>query len=101
MSDVERLMAALPRPFSVVVQPASVMGKSWGACFFWPRKEIWVCVRDAAGMKATLVHEIGHARLPPGEGHSPRWEAECRRLWRDVFGAERPGFDETISCHVS
>src|SRR5262245_24379712 len=98
MTPVDHLMMALPAPWRVVVQPPEVMGQSWGCCWF-PVKEIWMCARDPDDMVASLIHEIAHARLPAGEGHSPRWEAVCERLWREVLG-DRPGFDTNIGCHV-
>jgi hypothetical protein len=76
------------------------MGANWGATFYWPRKEIWIAARAPEDMKKSLLHEIGHALLPPGEGHSIRWEALCRGLWREVFGEERTGFDENVACHL-
>ena len=92
-------MRALPEPFTVVIQPQSVMADTWGATFAWPRKEIWLAARDPAEMTKTLLPEVAHARLPAGEQHSPRWEAECRRLWREVFG-DREGFQAHIACYV-
>jgi hypothetical protein len=100
VTEVERLMARLPPVWRVVIQPDATMGSSWGATWFWPRREIWIAARDEAGMKASLLHEISHALLPPGEGHSARWEALCRGLWREVFGEERPGFAEHVACHL-
>src|SRR5262245_56399735 len=83
-TPVDQLLESLPAPWRVIVQPAAVMGASWGCCWF-PVREIWIGVRDPDGMTATLLHEVAHATLPPGEGHSVRWEALCRRLWREVL----------------
>lgn len=99
-SEVDRLLEYLPMGWKVVVQPEAKMGGLWGACWWFPLQEIWLCARDPDAMKASLVHEIGHARLPPGEGHSPGWAALCRLIWREVLGEDRPGFVENVGCHV-
>ena len=62
MTEVEQLLRALPEPFTVVIQPQSVMANTWGATFAWPRREIWIAARDAHEMVRTLCHEVAHAR---------------------------------------
>jgi hypothetical protein len=97
-NEVDRLMAMLPEPWRVVVQPEAAMGSSWGAAFAWPRKEIWVCARDPEQMVKTLCHEIAHA-LTWGHGHDEAWHRVCGALWDEVF-PDRRGFAEHIDCHL-
>jgi hypothetical protein len=97
-TQVEQLIAQLPHPWRVVIQPPEVMGRCWGATFAWPRKEIWVCVRDAEQMKKTLCHEIAHA-ITLGHGHDEVWRRVCGILW-DAVVPDREGFGEYIDCHL-
>jgi len=97
-TPVETLLEYLPQPWRVIVQPESTMGASWGCCWF-PTREIWLAPRDLAQMQRTLCHEVSHALLPAGEGHSPRWLAVCGALWDRVF-PDRQGFDHHMTCHL-
>jgi predicted SprT family Zn-dependent metalloprotease len=36
-------------------------------------------LNEEVQVRDTILHEISHA-LCPGEGHGPRWKAQCRRI---------------------
>jgi hypothetical protein len=99
MTALERLMHHLPHGWRVVVQPSVVMGHLWGCCFFWPRTEIWIAVRDPEPMLATLVHEVAHA-LTPHHQHDQVWYRAACALWGEVFPDDRQGFADTITEYL-
>lgn len=97
-TELERLMRALPEPFTVVIQPQSVMGHLWGCCFFWPRQEIWISVREPEAMLRTLAHEIAHS-LTPHHQHDQVWYQAACALWGQAF-PDRQGFAAYIEEYL-
>lgn len=87
-------MSQLPPGWRVVIQPSARMGNLWGCCWFWPRQEIWISVREPEAMVRTLAHEIGHS-LTPGHDHDVVWYQAACRLWGQAF-PDGEGFVEHI-----
>ena len=99
MTELERLMAKLPSGWRVVIQPDAVMGQLWGCCWFWPRTEIWIAVREPEAMVRTLAHEIAHARTPHHQ-HDQVWYRAACALWKEVFPDDPQGFAAHIEEYL-